>query len=89
MKSEILYFIEGNVPTDKEFEHAQKLMNNGPIVKFVSLQLADLNNVPEGNFKVAGNVPESYSHFPKAEAVLPKAITDEVFETQYQKKSKK
>ena len=56
----LLYFIEGETPTPKEFEDALKYQGKGPILKFVSLVHLDLN-APLLKFSdVKGAVPKQY-----------------------------
>lgn len=55
-----LYFIEGNTPTPEEFKDAEKLIANGPILEFVSLQEIDLNGPLLPFVGVYGSVPEVY-----------------------------
>lgn len=60
MTKPILYFIEGEAPTNEEFEKASKFMNNGPILEFVSVPTLDLNADLLPHSEVAGAVPKPY-----------------------------
>lgn len=60
----ILYFVEGEVPTNAEFTKAAKFMNQGPILEFVSLVNLDFNRELIQASGVAGKVPEVYKEYP-------------------------
>lgn len=74
----ILYFIQGETPTAKEFEDAAKYMNKGSL-KFISLVHLDLN-APKLEFSdVKGSVPEQYKPAPIVEVApkeTPKLVTE-------------
>lgn len=60
MTGPILYFIEGNVPTNDEFADALQYMGKGPMFEFVSLSSVDLN-APKMDCSAAyGKVPDEY-----------------------------
>jgi hypothetical protein len=71
MNNYILYFVAGNVPTNEEFSDAEKFMNKGPILEFVSLVDIDLNAEVRDNVGVAGKVPEAYLHFNQLNVTAP------------------
>lgn len=67
---DILYFINGEVPTDDEFQRASKLMGKGPSVVFISLVLHNINELEiKDRIKVAGNVPDKFADVEKAEVI--------------------
>jgi len=74
--NEILYFIVGEVPTNKEFEKAEPFMNKGPFLEFVSLVTLDLNAPLRDNVGVAGAVPDAYKQFKVLDAT-PVKVSEE------------
>jgi len=78
----ILYFVEGEVPTNAEFKKAEKFMGTGPLFEFISLATLDFNKPPMEASGVAGKVPEEYKHYP----ILDKAPKLPVPETVVEKK---
>lgn len=72
-KGPILYFIDGTVPTNAEFEKASKVMGKGPIVSFVSLASLDLNDALLQGSAVGGKVPEAYKDYPQLEVETKKS----------------
>lgn len=72
-KGPILYFIDGNVPTNAEFEKASKFMGKGPIFTFVSLSTLDLNGELLKGSSVGGKVPEAYKDYPVLEVEIKKS----------------
>ena len=70
----ILYFVEGETPTNAEFAKAEKFMNKGPVLSFVSLQNLDYNRDLMPASGVAGAVPEVYKEaYPVIDKAQPKA----------------
>lgn len=60
MNNQILYFINGDVPTNEEFEKASVFMNKGPFLEFISIQHLNLDEPLLKNVGVAGVVPDTY-----------------------------
>ena len=73
IKGPILYFVEGDVPSNEEFENAEKFLGKGPMFEFVSLNTLDFNKPPMNASGVAGKVPEEYKIYPIVDAPVTAA----------------
>lgn len=72
----ILYFVEGEVPTNEEFAKAEQFMAKGPMFEFVSLANYDFNSELRPASGVAGKVPEIYKEYTVLDKMVAKAIED-------------
>lgn len=70
-KGPILYFIEGEAPTNEEFAKAAKFMNQGPMFEFISLVHYDFNSALREASGVGGKVPDVYKEYPVIDKAAP------------------
>lgn len=83
----ILYFVEGDTPTNEEFKKAEPFMKKGPFLEFVSLKNFDPTAPLVNASGVAGKVPEEYKNFTIVDAKDAKPIEPTKYELVEPKKA--